>query len=136
MIDKDSVCMKNKLPKVFQNQIANSITTTINNINALKDNITQTQAMEETVTMLRGEDIQDGFVEKLASMKEQQMSYGNLLSEQQINQTNEIIKTTNELNNQKAAMDANAESANKFLHSFSELKGIDIKNIEMGEDFE
>ena len=122
--------------KVFQNQIANSITTTISNINALRDNITQTQAMEETVTMLRGEDIQDGFVEKLASMKEQQMSYGNLLSEQQINQTNEIIKTTNELNNQKAAMDANAESANKFLHSFSELKGIDIKNIEMGEDFD
>ena len=106
--------------RVFSKQIAQGIATTITNFKIVQDNAAQVKAQFQTIELFGGrQNIAggDAYLQKLTEMKKSVLDLGNLVTNEQHEQANSIIKTTNELQNQKIAYDESVKQAQEFLHN-------------------
>ena len=112
--------------RVFSKQIAQGIATTITNFKIAKDNTSQLAAQMEAVELFGGrQNIAggDAYLQKLTEMKKSVLDLGNLVTAEQHEQANSIIKTTNELQNQKIAYDESIVQAQQFLQNNKKYSG-------------
>ncbi len=114
--------------QVFGKQLSSGIATSIINLKGLKENAEKVSAEFEILQQFKGIDINDESTQKLISMKEQVLSYGNIVTAEQQNQANELIKATNELQNQKEAWEQAKQAAIDFYQQ-QEGQDLNIDNI-------
>lgn len=100
--------------QVFGKQFSSSIATSIINLQGLRDNAAKVSAQFEILQQFKGINIDDAATQKLIAMKEQVLQYGNIVTVEQQNQANELIKTTNELQNQRDAWEQTKQAAEQF----------------------
>ena len=100
--------------QVFGKQLSSSIATSIINLQGLRDNAAKVSAQFEILQQFKGINIDDAAIQKLIAMKEQVLQYGNIVTLEQQNQANELIKVTNELQNQKEAWEQTKQAAEQF----------------------
>lgn len=120
--------------KVFSKQIAQGIATTITNFKAMKDNAEQISAQMQILEQFKGAKIADGALNNLVSMKKEVLELGNTVTEQQHNEANAIIKTTNDLQNQQAEWEENLNEASIYISKITELKNIDLTDVSYEDD--
>lgn len=114
--------------QVFGKQLASGIATSIINLQGLRDNAAKVSAQFEIMQQFNRIDIDDEATQKLVEMKEQVLQYGNIVTLEQQNQANELIKTTNELYNQKEAWEQNKQAAQDF-YKRQTGEDLDFKSI-------
>lgn len=100
--------------QVFGKQFSSSIATSIINLQGLRDNAAKVSAQFEILQQFKGINIDDAATQKLIAMKEQVLEYGNIVTVEQQNQANELIRVTNELQNQKDAWEQTKQAAEQF----------------------
>lgn len=100
--------------QVFGKQFSSSIATSIINLQGLRDNAAKVSAQFEILQQFKGINIDDAATQKLIAMKEQVLEYGNMVTVEQQNQANELIRVTNELQNQKDAWEQTKQAAEQF----------------------
>lgn len=114
--------------QVFGKMFASSIATTISNFQGLKQNALDVQAQLEILQQFKGIDITDESTQRLIAMKEQMLEYRNVLTTTQQEEADNLIRTTNELQNQKTALDEAKQAAQSFYQTHTERK-INFDNI-------
>lgn len=100
--------------QVFGKQFSSSIATSIINLQGLRDNAAKVSAQFEILQQFKGINIDDAATQKLIAMKEQVLEYGNIVTVEQQNQANELIRVTNELQNQKDAWEQTKQATEQF----------------------
>lgn len=94
----------NTAVSVFSKQIASGLATTIANFKTAKENANQLQAEIEILSKYENANINDSRTQNLINMKRQILDYDKVITEEERNQANEIIKQTNELYKQQDAL--------------------------------
>lgn len=94
----------NTAVSVFSKQIASGLATTIANFKTAKENANQLQAEMEILSKYENANINDSRTQDLINMKRQILDYDKVITEEERNQANEIIKQTNELYKQQDAL--------------------------------
>ena len=122
--------------KVFSTQIANGIATTIQNFKSMRENASQAQAELALLEQFKGIPMADKAYQDILKMKEAQMELRNVMSESQINMSNQIISNTNEIQLQSEAWQKTLASANEYLNrvALEEDAQIDITGIKINTD--
>ncbi len=125
--------------RVFSTQIATGLTTTVKNLQGVKYNAEQVSAAFQVLNQFKGLDIKDETTQKIIKFKEEILQLGSLVTSEQHNEANALIKSTVELKNQAEAWEKNKVNAEAYLQksnisdqSISGLKKDDTstKNIE------
>ena len=106
--------------RVFSKNIAQSLAITISNLQAVKNNAKQVQAEFETLEMFKGIEVAD--IKQLVNMKKEVLNFNSIMTEGQHEQANNLIKLTNDLNNQQLAWEENVQQAEEYIEKFLELK--------------
>ena len=83
--------------RIFSKNLAQGLATTINNFRALRENVQQTTSTLQILQELKGIGIDDAATKTVIDMKQQIMDLGDVVTEEQNNEANAIIRTTNEL---------------------------------------
>lgn len=87
--------------QVFSKQLASGIATMVSNFQAAKNNAHQLQAEMEILTQYENANINDSRTQNLINMKREILDYDKVITEEERNQANEIIRQTNELYKQQ-----------------------------------
>ena len=115
--------------RVFNNQIAKGITTAITNFKVMRENVSQVRAEFEMLNQFRGEKIADSAYQRILDMKQAQLELRDVMSADEVNQSNGMMKTVNDLANQADAWDATLEKAKEYIKTISgeemEIKGVE-----------
>lgn len=101
--------------RVFSKQIAQGIATTITNFRNAKENAAQLQAQMELLGQYKGLDLQDNTTQKLIKWKEEIINLGSLVTNEQHNEANAIIQSTNQIQNEADAWEENKRKAEEYL---------------------
>ena len=109
--------------KVFDKQIANSLSITLNNFKRFKEQAENTKAIMETQTLFKGQKIPDEIFNGLVNMKQEVLSLGSIVSETEHQAANALIQATYEAKEQAAAWDDNLASLTAYANS---LDGINF----------
>lgn len=115
--------------RVFSNQLAKGISTLIQNFKISKDNATQLRAEMEIISDFKGAKIDDSYLSTLIDMKKEIIDLNSFISEDQANAASEMIKQTNELNNQKVAWEENLQELSQYFEKvlgLSKIKDFDV----------
>lgn len=112
--------------KVFSKQIAQGLATTITNFKAVKSNVEQVKAQMEVLEQFKGSKIADGALKNLVTMKADVLALGGTITEQQHNEANAIIKTTNDLQNQQTEWQENLDLASQYIQKQTNLGAVDF----------
>ncbi len=104
--------------QVFSRQIASGIATSILNMRGLQENAVKLQAQMEILEQFHGLNINDSDTRELIGMREQILSYGKVVTEQEHQIANSIINQTHELQNNKAEWEATKQAATDFVQNF------------------
>lgn len=115
--------------RVFSKNIAEGITTFVGNIKRARENTEQLNAQFELLNDLQGEKIEDKNLENLVTKKKEILNLGKIVTEQQHNEANEIIKQTNNLQNQQIEWDKKIEKASSFAATLLEIDELNLKGI-------
>ncbi|AXF52528.1 MAG: tail tape protein [Caudoviricetes sp.] len=115
--------------RVFSQQISRGIATSIANLNKMKENAKQVEAILDIKNLFKDAEINDEVLDKLVEMREQVIKYGDIVDETQNEQANQIIRTTNELYNEKEAWEENLQQVNRYIEAISGLDNVDIAGI-------
>ena len=91
----------NTAVSVFSKQIASGLATTIANFKTAKENANQLQAEMEILSKYENANINDSRTQNLINMKRQILDYNKVITAEERNQANEIIRQTNELYKQQ-----------------------------------
>lgn len=94
----------NTAVSVFSKQIASGLATTITNFKTAKENANQLQAEMEILSKYENANINDSRTQNLINMKRQILDYDKVITAEERNQANEIIRQTNELYKQQDAL--------------------------------
>lgn len=114
--------------QVFSKQIAQGITTIINNFKTAKENVIQLNAQLEVMQQFKGININDEATQKLIEMKEQVLSLGSLVTSEQHNIANSMIQGTNELNNQEQEWRENLVAAEAYIKRVGDFNNVSLAN--------
>ena len=126
--------------KVFSQQIATGLATTIKNLQNTKYNAEQVSAQFQILNQFKGLNIKDDTTQKLIKWKEELLSLGSLVTAEQHNEANALMQSTVEIKNQAEAWELNKQNAEAYLQksnisnqSISGLKEDDAsaKNMEI-----
>lgn len=116
--------------KVFGNQIAKSLTTTISNLGIAKSNAQQLSAQIQVLEKFKGIKIDDENYQRLVTYKQAFIDLNNTLTEEQRQYADSLLEQRNQLANQKAAWDEAALAAqeyyNKAANNYGENEKLDI----------
>lgn len=104
---------------VFSKQLAGSIATFVTNIQNAKENINSLAAQTNIVNLLQGLNLPDAQLNQLIEIKKQALDLGTILSEQEHNQINNLIRMTAEIQNQQSAWEDNKNAAEDFFNRLS-----------------
>lgn len=115
--------------RVFSQQISRGIATAITNLNKMKENASQVEAVLDIKNLFKDSDINDEALNKLIEMREQVIKYGDIVDEVQNEQANKMIVTINELQNEKEQWEENLEQVNKYIEAISGLDDVNITGI-------
>lgn len=91
----------NTAVSVFSKQIASGLATTVSNFKTVKENAHQLQAEIEILSQYENANINDSRTRALIDMKRQVLDYDKIITAEERNQANEIIRQTNELYKQQ-----------------------------------
>ena len=94
----------NTAVSVFSKQIASGLATTIANFKTAKENANQLQAEMEILSKYENANINDSRTQNLINMKREILNYDKVITAEERNQANEIIRQTNELYKQQDAL--------------------------------
>ena len=111
--------------KVFSKQLAQGIGTTISNLQAAKYNATQVQAEFELLEQFKGVPMADKAFKDLIKWKEELLGFGKLVSEEQQNEANSIMKNRNELELEIEAWKEKEQALDSYLKRAGHDTGID-----------
>lgn len=118
--------------KVFSKQISQGIITTINNIKAAKDNVSQLQAEMALTDQLGNLNHLDERTKTLISMKKEFLDLGQSATQQEHDIANELIRQTNELYKQQDAL-KNRQTETSDVYNRMTGSNIDIPNASQSE---
>lgn len=111
--------------QVFSKQLAQGIGTTISNLQAAKYNATQVQAEFELLEQFKGVPMADKVLKDLVKWKGELLGFGKLVSTEQQNEANSIMKSRNELELKVEAWKENEQALDKYLKKAGQKTGID-----------
>lgn len=103
--------------KVFSKDIAQGISTSMANFNNAKENAALIQSQIDLANKLN--QVEDENVQKLSKMKSDALLYSDIMDDGQKETINSMIKTQNQLMDQKQAWEDNAKEAEKFFNRIS-----------------
>lgn len=106
--------------RVFSQQLAGSIATTITNIQTMNQNLAQTKAETALLNDFKGIEINDKGYKKLLEMKEEVLRFGEALSAEEQQEANAAIKRYNEILNEKDAIEQAQQEATEYLDILSQ----------------
>ena len=109
--------------KVFSQQIATGLATTIKNLQNTKYNAEQVSAQFQILNQFKGLDIKDTTTQKLIKWKEEILQLGSLVTNEQHNEANALMQSTVEIQNQADAWEINKQNAEKYLQVTNLNKG-------------
>ena len=109
--------------KVFSQQIAQGLSTTIKNLQGVKHNAAQVSAQFEILRQFKDLSIGDKALTDIITWKEQIMQLGSIVTAEENNQANAIMKTRVELENEAAAWEQKKKAAEGFLNKSELSKG-------------
>lgn len=112
--------------QVFNGQIAKGISNAIINFIGFRENLNKIKIEMQTIQTLRGLNIPDESFQTIIRLKESFQSYSHLMSEEQNNQANSIIKTVAQLEAQEAQWIENRDAVAAYFEAF----GIGHSNFE------
>lgn len=111
--------------KVFSKQIAQGIGTTIQNLQSAKYNASQVQAEFELLEQFKGVPMADKALKDLVKWKGELLGFGKLVSTEQQNEANSIMKTRNALELKVEAWKENEQALDKYLKKAGQKTGIE-----------
>ena len=113
--------------KVFSKQLAQGIGTTIANLQAAKYNANQLKAEFEILEHFKGVKVVD--VQQLVAMKQEVLNYNSIMTQGQHEQANNLIRLTNELNNQKIEWESNSQEAQEYINKLDIIDDFKMSEI-------
>lgn len=109
--------------KVFSQQIATGLATTIKNLQNTKYNAEQVSAQFQVLNQFKGLNIKDDTTQKLIKWKEELLQLGSLVTAEQHNEANALMQSTVEIQNQADAWEINKQNVEKYLQASNVNKG-------------
>ena len=89
--------------RVFDVQIARGLATTISNLRKVKQNFSELEAQAALTKVLEGLKIDDSVLNILVGMKKEVLDLGEIVSAEQHNTANDLIRIRNEIENNRIA---------------------------------
>ena len=111
--------------QVFSRQLAQGIGTTIFNLQAAKYNASQVQAEFELLEQFKGVPMADKAFKDLVKWKGELLGFGKLVSTEQQNEANSIMKSRNELELKVEAWKENEQALDNYLKKAGQKTGIE-----------
>ena len=136
--------------KLMNNQLSTSLTDMVFNLRSVKDTAAAARAEMEAVELLKGINVNDEQIQSIANLKKEFLSYGKLVSEEQNDEINALMKKKtlkeNELDlireqlqlSQKLANSVKREGLSEInltQKDFNDAKGIDRDNESIQDNF-
>ena len=115
------------LSKVFSKQISNEISSFVFNLQAMRDNAQSLAAQRDLTNVFQGIHLNESLTQQFVDLKTHVLDFGNIVSVEQHNILNELLKQRNELENQKQAWNENKTAAQNF---YKAQTGKDIGNLD------
>ena len=117
---------------VFKDQIANSITTAINNVNVYRQNLEETKNLQETlqlfdvsVSQYQAGELAPNFeaaIQGVRQLREEFASYGDVASQAQKEALNGLLQSKAEISSEVLAFDELTTSATEFGNAIARLR--------------
>lgn len=105
--------------RVFDVQIARGLATTISNLRKVKQNFSELEAQAALTKVLEGLKIDDSVLNILVGMKKEVLDLGEIVSAEQHNTANDLIRIRNEIENNRIAWEESLEAASEYLQRVS-----------------
>ena len=106
--------------RVFDDQIARSLSSTIQKFKIAKQNASELTAQLKLIEEIKGLNIDDKGFNQLVKWKQEILNMGDFVTAEQHNQANAIIKLQADLNEQTKTWEDNLDAANKY---FERIRG-------------
>lgn len=120
---------------VFSKQIASGINTTITNFQSAKENVQALKNEIESLRQIQGSQaMEDPAISSMIQAKETMQQYYSLLSNEQINVGNQLVKELGQARDLQAQWEANTQAALKYVQTLMAEEGedLDLEDLDPG----
>jgi hypothetical protein len=100
--------------KVFGTDLSRSLATTVTNIKNVRENVNLAKAQLETAKIFGSADLNDPVIDQIVQYKKEFLDFGKIISEQQNNEINGLLKGLKLIEDQKDAYKEKVEAALQY----------------------